>query len=252
MITGSWLTEAEKKKKEKQRRPIGLARTTINKLVIRIRLLFRWATEMQLLPASVLHSLAAVQGLRRGRSEARETEPVRPISPDVVYRTLPHLPPIVRDMAELQLLTGMRAGEICGMKANEIDMTGKVWLYRPSKHKSQWRGYQRTVAIGPRGQAIIRIHLKPNVDAYLFSPSEQDEILRAAKRTNRKSPVQPSQRDRRKPNPKRKPTERFSVSGFNRAIRRACDNAGIPAWNTHRLRHTAAFFGDFPCAGKTE
>lgn len=93
MITGSWLSAEERKKNEKARRPIGLSRTTINKLVIRIRSMFRWAVEMQLIPSAVLHGLMTVQGLRRGRSGARETEPVLPISPEVVHDTLPFLPP---------------------------------------------------------------------------------------------------------------------------------------------------------------
>jgi integrase len=240
MITGSWLTTEEKKKKEDDGRPIGLARTTINRLVNRIRLMFRWATEMQLVPVQVHQSLAAVQGLRRGRSGARETEPVRPVSPALVEDTLPYLPPLVCDMVQLQLLTGMRAGELCRMKVGDIDVSGDVWLYTPTQHKSQWRGLPRTIAIGPRGQAIVRRHLKVNTDAFVFSPMDQEEIIRRDKRAKRQSPVQPSQRDRRIHGAKRKPKDHFTVSGFNRAIRRACEKANIPPWHTHQLRHAAA------------
>jgi integrase len=172
MITGNWLTDEEKGRYEKSKRPIGLARTTINKHVGRIRLMFRWGVEMQLIPPHVLHGLEAVQGLRKGRSSARETVPVLPVAPEIVQETLPYMPPVVGDMVQLQMLTGTRAGEICNMKATEIDMSGTVWLYRPQRHKTQWLGHQRTIAIGPHAQAIIKKYLKSRVDAYLFSPAD--------------------------------------------------------------------------------
>ena len=32
---------------------------------------------------------------------------------------------------------------------------GDVWTYRPAAHKNAWRGKGRTVAIGPRGRALL-------------------------------------------------------------------------------------------------
>jgi len=40
-------------------------------------------------------------------------------------------------MVELQWLTGMRSGEVTRMRTGEIDTTGKLWIYRPSRHKTQ-------------------------------------------------------------------------------------------------------------------
>ena len=100
MVSGSWLSDVERAGCTKANRPIGMARSTCNKNVNRIKLLFKWAASMELILASVAHGLATVAGLRRGRSEARETKPVRPISPAVIYDTLPHLPPAVRDIVE--------------------------------------------------------------------------------------------------------------------------------------------------------
>jgi integrase len=240
MITGTWLNEEERSRYTKANRQIGLARSTINKHVSRIRMMFRWATEMQILPARVLHALQAVKGLRKGRSAARETTPVAPVSPEVVYATLPHLPPVICDMVQLQLYTGARGGEICSMRAIDIDTTGEIWLFRPEQHKTQWMGHQRTIAIGPRGQEIVKKYFKTKVDAYLFSPAEQDALIKATLRKKRKSKVQPSQACRKKATPKLRPGEKFMVPAYNRAIARACEKAGIPAWHTHQLRHTAA------------
>jgi hypothetical protein len=88
-----------------------LARSTINNHVGRIRRIFRWATAEELLPASVYQSLAALPGLQRGRTTAREPEPIRPVSDEVIEATLFHLPPVVVDMVRFQRLIvphGMR------------------------------------------------------------------------------------------------------------------------------------------------
>src|ERR1019366_7902103 len=126
------------------------------------------------------------------------------------------------------------------MRAIDIDMSGPVWLFRPERHKNLHRGHHRVVAIGPRGQAIIRRHLKPKMDAPLFSPAAQEAMIAAKKRTQRKTKVQPSQQCRKKANPKKKPGEQFDKDAINHAIRAACNKAGIPRWHTHQLRHTAA------------
>src|SRR5437762_3184938 len=126
-------------------------------------------------------------------------------------------------------------------------MTGKVWLYRPGsdqgpagKHKTAWRGHQRIIPIGPRGQAITRPYLKTDLHAYLFSPRESMDTFRAEQRRNRKTKVQPSQVNRRKEKPKERPGERYRVSSFALAMARGCKRAGIPHWHPHQLRHTKA------------
>jgi len=147
---------------------------------------------------------------------------------------------VIRDIVELLLLTGLRVGEAVAMRASEIDMTGAVWLYSPDRHKNRWRGHDRCVAIGPRGQEIIRRNLKAQTEAILFSPAEQAVMIAANKRAKRKTKVQPSQESRKKAKPKRKPGETFSHRVVNKAIKRECRRANIPEWHTHQLRHTTA------------
>lgn len=38
----------------------------------------------------------------------------------------------------------------------------------------------------------------------------------------------------------RAPGERYLVSSYDHAIRKACDRAGVPRWHPHQLRHLAA------------
>src|SRR5262249_34296704 len=149
------------------------------------------------------------------------SEPVKPVPRAVVEATLPILRPMLADMVRLQLETGMRPGELVVTRGCDLDMTGKVWLYRPHRHKTQRHGHQRIIAIGPKGQSIIRQHLKPSVEAYLFSPADAVAEFRAQQRRERKSKVQPSQVDRRKRRPKKKPGERYNPQSYGHAITEA-------------------------------
>ena len=65
-------------------------RTYINKNVRRIKGVFRWAVADELVAPSVYHALSAVAGLKKGRSEARESEPVRPVPLEHVEAVIPH------------------------------------------------------------------------------------------------------------------------------------------------------------------
>jgi hypothetical protein len=59
-------------------------------------------------------------------------------------------------IAELMLHTGMRPGEACRIRLAEIDRSGEVWLYRPSRHKTAHHGHARVIAIGPKAQFVQR------------------------------------------------------------------------------------------------
>jgi integrase len=225
----------------------GLCRGVVNQRIGRVRRMFRWCVENELVPPSVLEGLRAVRGLEKGRSRARETEPVKPVPLAWVEAVLPLVRPVVVAMIRLQLHSGMRPGEVVRLRALDIDMIGKVWFYRPGsdvgpegEHKTAHRGYGRVVPLGPRCQVIIRAHLKSDLSAYLFSPAEAMEALRAEQRQQRKTKVQPSQQSRKKKRPKRKPGQRYTVGAYAYAVRRACLKAGVPHWHPHRLRHNAA------------
>ena len=86
----------------------GWSRGHINKSIGRIRRCFKWAVENERVRPDMYHGLMAVSGLRKGRSEAREPDPVQPVDDATVQATLPHLTPVVADMIRLQRITGCR------------------------------------------------------------------------------------------------------------------------------------------------
>jgi hypothetical protein len=46
----------------------------------------------------------------------------------------------------------MRPGELCAIGTRDIDTTGKVWLYKPSSHKTAHQGHEREIRVGPRAR----------------------------------------------------------------------------------------------------
>jgi hypothetical protein len=136
----------------------GLARTTVNARVNRIRRVVRWAVGAELLPPAACQALQAVEGLRPGRGGVREAPGVRAVATADVEATLPHLPAPVAGMVRLQLLTGMRAGEVLAMRSGEVHVDGDAWEYRPQSHKNAWRGPGAGCAAGaarPRGPGAV-------------------------------------------------------------------------------------------------
>src|ERR1700722_12993597 len=69
----------------------ALCRSLINKRVRRIVAAFRWGVSEELLGESNWHALKSVGGLKKGRSKAKENEPVEPVALELVEKTLPHL-----------------------------------------------------------------------------------------------------------------------------------------------------------------
>lgn len=219
----------------------GIVRTSINRNIGRIRRVFKWGVENELVSPQVHTALTAVAGLRFGRSDAIEGKRVLPVPEADIAAVEPHVGRQVWAMIQVQLVTGMRPGEVRQLRVADIDMTGDIWEYRPAEHKTEHHGRQRLIFIGPQGQDIIRPFLKADRSRYLFSPAESRDEFDAGRRSNRQTPMTPSHRRRtRKTKPDKKPGECYSVTSYARAIRNACNTAEIAVWSPNRLRHNAA------------
>ena len=217
------------------------SRGYINKNIDRIRRMFRWASSEELVPASVPQALATVAGLRKGRTEARETVPVGPVEDSMIDTALPHLSSIVADMVRFQRLTGCRPAEVCIMRPLDVDTSSEVWSYRPESHKTEHHGRERVIFIGPKAQDVLRSYLLRDKANCCFVPAESEQKRSAKRRENRRSPMTPSQSKRLpKKNGRRRPGTHYDVASYRRAIHRACDRAQIERWSPNRLRHTAA------------
>jgi integrase len=208
----------------------GLARRVINGRVARVRHIFKWGMGEQLVAPEVYTGLTAVVGLRKGRTLAREPEPVGPVSEEHALAVLPFVRPPVRAMIRVQLLTGMRPGEIVRLRPTDIDKDGPLWVYRPSEHKNSHRGRSREIPIGPLAQAILEPLTPADPDSYFFSPRRSDGVGDSVRAGRRKKSSRPT------PKP-RKPGLRYSTASFALAVARGCDRAGVSRWSPNMLRH---------------
>jgi integrase len=219
-----------------------LCRNEINKRIGRIKRIFRWGVENELVPPAVLHGLQAVRGLARGRTEARETEPVKPVPEAFVEAIQSLLAPQLWAMIELQRYTGMRPGEVCAMRTRDIDISGRVWVYTPRTHKTAWRDHERKDFLGPRAQAVLRPWLRSNLDEHLFQPREAQAWRRQQRREARRTPLscgnKPGSNVKRKP--RKQPGESYHPRAYHQAIRQACLKGDVPPCHPHQLRHNAA------------
>lgn len=235
---------------------LNLSRRVINSRIGKIKRVFRWAVSEQFAPPSLCHALDSVMGLQRGRTEAREIPPVRPVENKVVDATLAFLPEVVADMVRFQRLTGCRPSEVCLLRPCDIDRSREIWSYRPASHKNQHHDKDRVIFIGPQAQQILLRYLLRDSLRYCFSPKDSEAARKAALRSRRKSKVQPSQVERSRPNAQRKPRDRYVRTAYLWAVRRACNKAfpvpkDLPAtelkawqkanwWSPNQLRHAAA------------
>ena len=245
-----------------------LSRTYINDHLGRIKRMFKWGVGEQLIPAATYEALKAVDGLRKGRTAARETDPVEPVADEIVAATLVHLPEVVADMVCLERLTGMRPEEVCIVRPRDIDRGEEAWIYTPESHKTEHHGRDRVVPIGPKAQAILLRYLARDPSMYCFRPCDSEAKRRAAAHANRKTPTSHGNRpgSNRKRKPKRIAGECYATSSYRRAIHRACDKAfphpklgyilrskftdaekkelrewqSEHHWSPNQLRHTAA------------
>jgi uncharacterized protein (TIGR02996 family) len=91
------------------------------------------------------------------------------------------------------------------------------------------------------GRAVVVVEgcvLDPR--ALVFSPAESQAERFRALRAARKSKVPPSQMNRRKARPARKPGGAYTTAAYGYAVRKAAEKAGVPAWHPNQLRHSFA------------
>ncbi len=210
MAAGSWQTEEERAEAATRGYPAAWSARVVNRRIVRIRTIWRWAEQRELVPAGRWATLGTVPGIRSTDPRAIHHPSTRPATMTEVKTVCRRLHPIGRAMVLLQWWTGCRSGEARQMRAGEVDTTGPVWIYRPGRHKSAHRGQPRAIPIGPRGRAVLAPFLRGLAPGdYVFSP------------------------------PGRSRSRCYSDSGYAQLVRRAAIQAGLPGWHPYQMRHAA-------------
>jgi integrase len=205
----------------------GFCRKMVNRNLSYVKRLFKWGVRRKFVTGEMYYQITTVDGLRRGRSGARDNPKVRPVEVSIVEATIPFLGDEVAAMVRLQLLTAMRGDEVMSMREMDLDRSEKVWRYDLEKHKTAHHGIGKCVPIGPKAQEIIKPFLTGKPMEYLFSPRRAEEKRRAAAHANRKAPLTCGNKPgtNRKLNPARTPGERYYSDTYGKAVARACRKA---------------------------
>lgn len=215
---------------------------TINKRIDRIKRIIKWGCAEKLIPAAIYQEVSLLEGLRAGRCAARVPEPVEPVDPAIVAKTIEYCHSTLADMVRVQLLCGMRPQDVTNLRPDEIDRASAVWIFRPSDHKTRHRGRAREIFIGPQCQAILTPYLMETGEhEYVFSPRRAVAAVNAEKRAKRRTKVQPSQVERAKrraATPRATHREKYDTNSYRTAVQRAQKRAGVPKWFPNQLRHT--------------
>lgn len=182
-----------------------MCRRFINMSVSRIRRMFRWAVENELVEPSVLQKLEAVAPLLAGRTTAIDHPARRPVPQEAIEAVKADVNSRTADMMELMLLCGARPGELVKLTGQMIDRaTYKkrgVWIAQLADHKMVHKGKQRTLVFCKKSQAILMRYMKADPSERLF------------------------------------PLTRAAASA---TIKNACTRLGLPRFTGHWLRHNAA------------
>lgn len=187
------------------------ARKNLNKQVGRVVRMFAWGVAEELVDAGTVAALRELPPLKKGRTKARETTEVKPVSDDDIESAIAELSPIVADMVRIHRLLGCRPSELCGIRPCDIDRRGDVWVYIPEEHKNEHQGKERPIFIGPRAQSVLMKYLLRPEDSYCFSPQEAPKARCNA-------------------------LHKYTKDSYGRAVRRACKRAGV-MWSPNQLRH---------------
>ncbi len=210
---------------------LGWSRGVINKQIVRVRQMFKWAIAQEMIPSAIHQALTALPGLKRGKTDAREPAPVKPVPRPHVDAVLNEVSPIIADMIRLQLLTGARPGEICGMKVGSVDTRGKVWICKPIEHKTAHRGHGREIRIGPLAKRLSNNTSNPTSALTSFLPrmprsgAASGCASFANRRCSHRRFYDPNRRKRRR---RQQIGDHYKVSAYRLAIWRGCDRASPP------------------------
>lgn len=205
----------------------GHTRRTINQAVGRIRRLFRWGAGEELISPDVVAALAMVQDLGKGRSAAKDREPVAPAPIRDIVRVLRVTYADVAAMIRLQYYAGPRPFEVCHMRVDEVSREGivqlgkrrtvqlgtGVWVFQPGRHKAKHTGRIVAYVLGKHARAALAPFLDTaaarGANAFVFPSHTRRGIS-------------------------------WSVSGYQHTIGDACVAADAEHWSPGQLRHNFA------------
>ena len=213
----------------------GLVKSTIKRRVNHVVAMYQRGVSIELIDVTLYQRLKALSPLVE---PTRPSKKIPPVKLDVVRATQNELTPTVGDMVELQLLSGMRPGEVCNLRPVDIDQSKDVWIYTPMTHKTEHHGKNRAIAIGYRAQALLKPYLNREETRFCFEPNQAFEQHLERRSANRTIPI--GYGNSPKPRKHRVFSIKYTNTSYRRAVQRAARRAEVGKWSPNQLRKTAA------------
>ena len=187
----------------------NLAVNTINDYLARLKKIFRWAARNKYMPSRNLLFFEILDRVDNTWPGVRQTDKVKPVTLEQINEILSDVPKTVAALIKFQFHTACRPSEARLLRLCDIELSGDVWFYCPPKHKTSHQGKKRRIPLGPLAQHVIESQPIVDPTSYLFHSGD--------------------------------PSRPYKKDSYSRAIRRACERAGIaPHWTPNQIRHTAA------------
>lgn len=208
-----------------------LTRRGVNRKVSLLLGVLKWARARGLITRETWADCSALEPLKRGECGSRPERgrERRAVTPDEVDKVAAacscrH----VAAMLRVQAMIGCRPGEICAMRWMDIDRTPVVvngvamWTYRVAQSTAKTAHHGKTIRypVPPPAQRILEEFQAPPA-ALIFSPSQSmAERGRARKTAPAFAPG-------------------WNIRTYRNAVERACQQAGVPYFCPHEIRHGA-------------
>ncbi len=180
----------------------GWSRRHINHCVRRIKAMFTWGTEEELVPAAVAGAVRMVKALGEGRDPAVKEKPeVEAVSDETLEKIRPFLSPLAADVVQVMCLCGCRPSELKQITVEAIDRTDPAcWTCPVKEHKTAYKGRPRVLYFNPTCQAAMAPWMVKAGTGTVFP---------------------------------------ITHAGLRTVIAKACVKAGVPRFGPNALRHTA-------------
>jgi len=216
-----------------KKRAEGLSSETVAKIRRHVHAMFAFAQDAGLLsvnPADV----ARARGRRQAHRRARGTE----LSPVQVKRFLDECPPRWRALFTVALDSGLRRGELIGLRWSDVDLLQRILYVRRSigSYDDPDELSEGEERLSTKTEASRR--LVPILDG---AQAALEELYASSTYTDEHSPVFATVESKRSRDGRMRPTGRpLDPRMLTRVFRRYAERAGLPqSIRLHDLRHTA-------------
>ena len=220
-----WVEEVASSPMPQKRAGESVTRTTthVRKIVAEMLRFVEWCVAGEIVTADKLVALRSVK--RMPLAGARSPVIRKPVDDAAIRQTVEKLPAVYAAIVTICRHSAARPGEVLAIKPCEIDTTScrGVWIWRPTKHKTQRFGRERAVVLGPRCIKAL--------EPWLAGVPESEVVFTTdcIKRVRSANTIRLRARRKRLP---------ITAADLRRAVRIACEALEVPTWTPYSLRHS--------------